>query len=168
LGVNRPSEETTVSHVTPPGWYADPHGHSAYRWWDGQTWSAHTHGGHHTAPAAGAAGYAGDAAFGSAAFAPARPGYFGGVASAMPQQQQAAPYRQASQSGWRSNEYAFYTFAIVALYAIIALKAHVYVLGILPVMMSFRSKARNEALAIPAIIAAGIAIVVAVMGFTGH
>jgi hypothetical protein len=49
---------------------------------------------------------------------------------------------------------------------LIAWKAHVYVLGILPVMMSIRSKSRGEPLAILAIIAAAVAILVAVLGFT--
>ncbi|MGI8682762.1 MAG: phospholipid scramblase-related protein [Mycobacteriales bacterium] len=27
----------------PPGWYADPSGAAAQRWWDGRQWSEHTH-----------------------------------------------------------------------------------------------------------------------------
>ncbi|UEA60666.1 DUF2510 domain-containing protein [Gordonia otitidis] len=26
----------------PPGWYPDPQSRTQMRWWDGQSWSAHT------------------------------------------------------------------------------------------------------------------------------
>jgi hypothetical protein len=29
--------------VTPPGWYPDPSGHPRQRYWDGGTWTNHTH-----------------------------------------------------------------------------------------------------------------------------
>jgi ABC-type dipeptide/oligopeptide/nickel transport system permease component len=29
--------------VAPAGWYSDPHGQASMRWWDGQTWTEHTH-----------------------------------------------------------------------------------------------------------------------------
>ncbi len=81
----------------------------------------------------------------------------------------AMPYgRETQSSGWHRNQFAFITFGIVALYIIIALKAHVYVLGVLPVAMSMRSKSRNEPLAIAAIIAAAVAVVIALVGFTHH
>ncbi|WP_055585193.1 phospholipid scramblase-related protein [Streptacidiphilus griseoplanus] len=31
--------------TTPPGWYPDPHGVAALRWWDGSRWTEHTHAG---------------------------------------------------------------------------------------------------------------------------
>jgi hypothetical protein len=54
------------------------------------------------------------------------------------------------------------------LYALIAWKAHVYVLGVLPVAMSLRSKSRGEPLAVAAIVAAAVAVLIAVLGFTSH
>ncbi|HEV2888934.1 MAG TPA: DUF2510 domain-containing protein [Frankiaceae bacterium] len=30
--------------TTPPGWYADPAGGPALRWWDGAAWTVHVHG----------------------------------------------------------------------------------------------------------------------------
>ncbi len=27
----------------PPGWYADPHGDGAMRWWDGRRWTSSTY-----------------------------------------------------------------------------------------------------------------------------
>ncbi len=29
--------------VAPAGWYDDPHGQASLRWWDGSTWTEHTH-----------------------------------------------------------------------------------------------------------------------------
>ena len=38
---NRPSGESTGRHAPPGGWYQDPNGEPALRWWDGERWSAH-------------------------------------------------------------------------------------------------------------------------------
>ena len=56
------------------------------------------------------------------------------------QQAQPAQFRRPQTSQGQSNQYALITFGIVVLYALIAWKAHVYVLGVLPVAMSLRSK----------------------------
>jgi hypothetical protein len=142
-----------LSQSPSPGWYADPQGHAVYRWWDGLTWTAHT-------------------ADGQAANASVQQGFYGGTfggafATATPQ---AAQFRSPAPavSGGQRNQYAFITLGIVALYVLIAWKAHVYVLGVLPVMMSIRSKSRNEPLAVVAIIAAAAAILVAFLGITHH
>jgi len=95
----------------------------------------------------------------------AQQGFYGGAVTAMPQTQ----FRQApTASVEQRNKYAFITLGIVAAYVLIAWKAHIYVLGILPIMMSIRSKSRNEPLAPVAIIAAAVAVIVAVLGFTHH
>ena len=137
-----------MSQSPSPGWYADPHGIALYRWWDGLAWTAHT-----------------------AAGQPANPsvqqGFYGRVMAAAPAR--TAQFRSApTVAGARSNQYAFITLGIVAVYALIAWKAHIYVLGVLPVMMSMRSKSRNEPLAVVAIIAAAVAVLVAVIGFAHH
>lgn len=38
----RPHPASTAWAVTPPGWYADPHGAAQVRYWDGTTWTSHT------------------------------------------------------------------------------------------------------------------------------
>lgn len=41
-----PTPVTTVQSpavATPAGWYADPHGLAALRWWDGHAWTDHVH-----------------------------------------------------------------------------------------------------------------------------
>ena len=118
-----------MSQLPPPGWYADPHGFSAYRWWDGLTWTAHTNGGLATADTA-------------AAIAPAaaQQGFFAGTVT--PRQHQYPPAQptpygpnssggsRSQTSGWHRNEYAFITFGTFAIYAYLALAAHHYFLGI--------------------------------------
>jgi hypothetical protein len=46
------------------------------------------------------------------------------------------------------------------------MEAHVYILGIVPVMMGMRSQIRKEPLAVLAIIAAAVAVVIGVVGFS--
>jgi hypothetical protein len=138
----------TLSQSPSPGWYADPHGLSVYRWWDGLAWTAHTADGQPANPLA-------------------QQGFYGGAANAAaarPTQFRPAP----TVSSGRRNQYAFITLGIVALYVLIAWKSHVYVLGVLPVVMSIRSKSRGEPLAVVAIIAAAVAVLVAVLGLTHH
>jgi hypothetical protein len=136
----------TLSQSPSPGWYADPQGIAGHRWWDGIAWTAHTADSQPISPSS-------------------QQGFYGGPVTAGPAQATAFRAAPTVSSGQR-NQYAFITLGIVALYILIAWKAHVYVLGILPVMMSIRSKSRGEPLAILAIIAAAVAILVAVLGFT--
>ncbi len=164
-----------MSQLPPPGWYADPHGYSAYRWWDGLTWTAHTNGGLATAdtaaaiaPAASQQGFfAGTVTPRQHQYPPAQPTPYGPT--------QPIPYGSGSNScggsssqtsGWQRNEYAFLTFGIVAIYAFLAMEAHVYILGIVPVMMGMRSQMRKEPLAVLAIIAAAVALVIGVVGLS--
>jgi hypothetical protein len=145
----------TLPQSPSPGWYADPHGLSIYRWWDGLAWTAHATDGQSANPSAPQGFYGGEMT--GAAMA-------GRAMTAAPERP--AQFRPApTVSRGRSNQYAFITLGIVAAYSLIAWKAHVYVLGVLPVMMSIRSKSRNEPLAIVAIIAAAVAVLVAVLGF---
>ena len=37
-----PDRTTTGPAVAPPGWYADPHDPTAWRWWDGRAWTMFT------------------------------------------------------------------------------------------------------------------------------
>lgn len=80
-----------------------------------------------------------------------------------------APYQQARPAvGWERNRYAFYTFGIVALYIVIAIASKIVFIGILPLLMSFRSYRAKEQLAPLAIGAAIVAIVVAFASMSGH
>jgi hypothetical protein len=150
-----------LSEAPSPGWYADPQGVALYRWWDGLAWTSHTADGQQSAQSS------------------PQPGFYGATVNAAPAQTQAyAPaqgpayptqFGQPPRAGIKQrndNHYAFITVGVVALYVLIAWKAHIYVLGILPVMMSVRSKQRNEPLAVLAIAAAVVAVLVAILGLT--
>lgn len=153
-----------MSDAPAPGWYADPQGVALYRWWDGAAWTASTADGQQSAQSPSP-----------------QPGFYGAAVNAAPAQTRAyAPaqtptyptqFGQPPRAGVKQrsdNHYALITVGVVALYVLIAWKAHVYVLGILPVMMSIRSKQRNEPLAIVAILAAVAAVLVAILGITHH
>lgn len=40
--VESASEQSSQSSAYPPGWYTDPSGAASARYWDGQSWTAHT------------------------------------------------------------------------------------------------------------------------------
>ncbi len=163
-----------MTQAPQPGWYADPSGLPAHRWWDGQAWTQHTQ--QMPAPQAPSAT--------QSSFAPAPATQHAGFGSAPMQtgyaptatqsgfgtpQYAPAPARNRAPVGvWASNQYAFITMLIVAAYALIAWKGHVYVLGIFPAAMSVRSMNRREPLAILAVIAAVAAVLIAVVGLTHH
>jgi hypothetical protein len=133
-----------TSQVPPAGWYADPSGAPGHRWWDGQAWSSHF------APAAPQPVAA------SAATQAAPIGTPGYGYAAVPQQQ----YRPTATQN-TSNRFALITFAVVAVYVLIALETRVVIFGILPLGLSFRSKQAREPLAPFAIAAAIVAILLA-------
>jgi uncharacterized protein DUF2510 len=133
-----------TSPAPPAGWYTDPSDQAGQRWWDGQAWSSHV------APAA---------AQPAVATIPVQPtpAAASGYGYSMPPQQ---AYATSTSSAPR-NKFALITFAVVALYLLIALETRIVVFGILPLGLSFRSKRAGEPLAVFAIAAAVIAIVVA-------
>lgn len=169
-----------MSGSAAPGWYADPHGVAAFRWWDGNTWTAATHPGQpaqaepvYAQPAEPAAvqshpAFAQQAlpAYAAAGYGQSVPGY-STPAFAQPLNQVLAANR-APASGWDRNRYAFITFGIVALYFFIAMSTRVVFFGILPLGMSIRSKRGNEPLAAFAIGAAVLSILVAFVALSHH
>jgi uncharacterized RDD family membrane protein YckC len=40
-GVNPETTSAGPAELPPPGWHPDPAGSAGFRWWDGQSWSAH-------------------------------------------------------------------------------------------------------------------------------
>jgi hypothetical protein len=41
VAVSAPAAQPVVPSAPEAGWYADPSGASAARWWDGSTWTTH-------------------------------------------------------------------------------------------------------------------------------
>jgi hypothetical protein len=78
---------------------------------------------------------------------------------------QPVPNRTGAQSG---NRLALITFAVVALYVVIAVETRFVVFGFLPLALSLRSKRQGESLAPFAIAAAGVSIALAALLLFGH
>jgi hypothetical protein len=78
---------------------------------------------------------------------------------------QSVPIRTGAQAG---NRLALITFAVVALYVVIAVETRFVVFGFLPLALSLRSKRQGEPLAPLAIAAAGVSIALAALLLFGH
>jgi hypothetical protein len=119
-----------------PGWYPDPSGAPALKWWDGYHWTDHQQ-------------------YQSATAQP--PGPLGGWYAPG---STSAPTAVAVQrhSARVKNTYASITFGVVALYLVLTVSAGISVLGILPALMTYRSFRAQEKLAPVALIATVVAI----------
>jgi hypothetical protein len=90
----------------PPGWYPDPAGEKAWRWWDGYQWTGYAS--DPSAPGVAAAGGGADTpAYATPAYAtPAYPGYQAGVPGApsvherFAAEQKAAPWAKRALAGY--------------------------------------------------------------------
>ena len=122
----------------PAGWYPDPSGAHGTRWWDGQRWSEHTQ--------------------------PPPPTYGG----AAPAYGVPAPTSVQNAKPRHANHYALITFAVVAVYLVLAVTTRIVFIGILPVAMSFRSRQRGEPLAPIAIGAAVVSVIIAIVVLAQH
>ena len=72
------------------------------------------------------------------------------------------------QTLYRNNRLTFTTLAVVAVYVVIAATTHVVLLGILPVMLSFRAMRRREPFAPFALVGALAAVLIAVSALSNH
>jgi Protein of unknown function (DUF2510) len=149
---------TVTTPQAPAGWYVDPSGSPGQRWWTGLEWSTETR----PAPELAASGTA--ASNWSYVGTPQNPtsATFGSSAYGYPP---TLPPQNVAHAG-PQNRYAMITFAIVALYLVIAFETHVVIFGILPFGMALRSQRRHEPLAPLAFAAAIIAVVVALARLT--
>jgi hypothetical protein len=66
------------------------------------------------------------------------------------------------------NQRSLTAIGFAALYVVVAVATHVVFFGIIPAMAAVRAFQRKEPLAPVAAVAAGLAVVIAVAGLTGH
>jgi hypothetical protein len=143
------------------GWYPDPSGGSGQRWWDGQAWSAAMSPGPVTVSATSAT--ASNHGYTGSTFAP------GASSSVSANGGSSAPRHYGGPaSAGASNKYAFITFAVVAVYLVVALESRVVLFGVLPLGFSLRSKRAAEPLAPIAIAAAVVGILIAAIKLFAH
>lgn len=124
------------TNLPPAGWHPDPENPSgSVRWWDGSQWTAHVQ---PVTPMAA------PTAWGN-----------GGAAG---------PWNAAPQPSFaRRNQASLTALVVAAIYAGIDLTSHVFILGIVPVMMAVRATRRRETMAPVAIVAAIIAVALAII-----
>lgn len=150
----------TMPNSPAAGWYADPNGGSALRYWDGAVWTDATQ------PAPVAAGHPG-ATPGYPAAAPGYPGGAPGYPAANGQPTSAPGYPTSSspypgaglpQGGRPSvgfaarNRFFLITAAICGVYALVATFSNFALFGVLPALYTFRSFQAKEPLAIAALV----------------
>jgi hypothetical protein len=142
-----------------PGWYPDPSGSNDQRWFDGVQWTSAT------APSQPPVTVPAEAQ----QFWTAPPAWV-----AQPQQ----PGLQPGSPSWGNdlsrhsaqgqpagllarNRYTAITAGIAAVYLLLAISAHVAVIGFLPVLMSARAFRAKEPLALASAVIAGISVIIA-------
>jgi hypothetical protein len=143
------------------GWYPDPSGTAAQRWWDGAQRTETTR----AAPAAEQSAY-GQPAYGQPAYgqpAYGQPAYdqpaYGQPAYGEPAYgQQSYQPSSAAPSLFARNRYSAITAGIAVVYAFLALFVHLVFIGILPILFVVRAFRAGEKLAPAAAVIAVIAI----------
>ncbi|CAN5636246.1 hypothetical protein BH10ACT8_BH10ACT8_03000 [soil metagenome] len=133
------------------GWYPDPSGTAAQRWWDGAQWTETTR----AAPAAEQSVY-GQPAYGQPAYG--QPAYDQPAYGQPAYGQQSYQPSSAAPSLFARNRYSAITAGIAVVYAFLALFVHLVFIGILPILFVVRAFRAGEKLAPAAAVIAVIAI----------
>ena len=173
------------------GWYPDPAGGAAHRWWDGARWTDSTYQGGAPTPAPGnyqpatheQNAYQPNAhqpnsydqnPWQQAPYPPSgytqHPGYPAagfGPGSAQYGQPIGSQPGTTPANLLQRNRYTAITVAIALVYVLVAVAAHFVFIGVLPILFSVRAFRARERLAPVSAVVAGLAIIFAIVMMAG-
>jgi len=152
--------QAMTTSIAPPGWHPDPSNPgAALRWWDGTSWTTHTHQAAPSPPPMAVTTQP------LAVSTPSAAAWPGGSATITPNNG-VASYASglrapANLTFAKRNSLSLTAIGVVVLYVLLAVTTHFVLIGILPVLMSVRAIKAKETLAPAAVGAAIVAVLVA-------
>jgi hypothetical protein len=137
------------SNLPPAGWHPDPDNPTgAMRWWDGNQWTSNVH----------PVNPAPNGSYGNGATGPGGPAWGGspswtGSGGPVP----------ANATFARRNQASLTAMGVGLLYILADVSAHLFLIGILPILMAVRAVQRREQLAPVAVAVAVLVIIISII-----